>query len=249
MNEENNEKRNDQKNWLREHNSIQDDLFKMKDELISGKKQTKEERKGETPYKREDLPDPEISKKPQKEAVTVRGNGELTIKQILGEKTESRKTDDEGARSHDPPRITEGQIPTSPDLSNKIANVLLLEDKLKRRKFELERRSEGKKVPPPPSKPILEEKDEKKRVDDYRKEVVDDAVEEILTRDLPKNRAVDKRTSEIENDIAIHGKPSRSEKMETMKEVHGDRSLKAEHRNDTDKERKKRRGILALFGR
>lgn len=247
MNEECNDKRKDQKNWLKEHNSIQIDLFKMKDEFLSEKEpaiQTGDKGEERIPSGKEDPPTSERPARSPKEAITERNCGELTIKQLLGEKTEGKTTTIEKKQSLDPPRMAGGQIPASPDLSGKIANVLLLEDRLKRRKFELEMRAEGKKAPPPPTNPIQKEREEGE--EDW-KGTTEEAVRKRRDKDRNKKGVMNTRASEMGPDM--RGKPAERGRTENVRDVREDRSLEDDRVRGDGKKKKKKRGIMALFGR
>jgi hypothetical protein len=156
-------------------------------------------------------------------------------------------------RDSAPPRLEEGTIPTSPELTSKIANVLQLENKLKRRKFELEKRSAMKEIPPPPKKP---EGSEKKTVIDWEDEKVDEA-SEIVPDKLPDEPIPPPEMKKKKEDKQIHV-PSESPHPNANNE---DRSDETEIENETasgtsesepEKEeevKKKKKGFLSFFSR
>ncbi|MGA1872836.1 MAG: hypothetical protein ACMUHY_04130 [Thermoplasmatota archaeon] len=259
MNDHEEEKDKGQKSWLKEHESLQVELLKMKDELMSeldsGPKKGQQRRPAHPP---EEPPSGTISQKSaQDEQTKARRDTELTIKQMLGGTDQAQPKEGKKETTREPPRLQEGTIPTSPDLTSKIASVLQLEDKLKRRKFELEKRSRGKEIPPPPTRPVLEE-------GTVVKEEYDGSVEgthEIeLTRYAASN---DEQLEEIEEfdteEIEEQGEQDAPEgtmkEKESAQDSEGDSAeakAKTEKRSrgrHHEERKKKRRGIWALFGR
>ncbi|MFO8050802.1 MAG: hypothetical protein R6V01_03795 [Thermoplasmatota archaeon] len=162
------EKGSGKDSWLSTHDMIQDELLKMKQELI----QEKNEEKKEEDIKEANPMVDDIATDQKTESVTEStvpertqgaptGAGEMNIKQLLGaeEEKESRKIKERNnERKEHPPRLEKGTIPTSPNLSSKIANVLQLENNLKRRKFDLERKK--KKDMPKPPRPAIDPEEE-----------------------------------------------------------------------------------------
>ncbi len=133
--------------WLDQHDSIQLDLLKMKEDIVretpgstpnDKKEHTENDRTTEKSFK--DL----VNDVPQKGSDNVHNNS-MDLKQIEKEKrtTTSGITfgmEGEGGERKEAPKLPAGKIPTSPDLTMKIANVIQLESKLKRRKYELEKK-------------------------------------------------------------------------------------------------------------
>ncbi|MEA3560114.1 MAG: hypothetical protein U9R75_12750 [Candidatus Thermoplasmatota archaeon] len=152
--------------WLSQHDSIQDELLKMKEELVREKyisdepEPVKELSSGITKDTEiASIPSQEVV--PEAEPVQTFPQGEMSIKQLLGPDKEDgvRPAPEQGfpdtssSQKKDPPRLEKGKIPVSADLMGKIANVLMLEDDLKRRKFEREKKQRQINLPPPPEPP------------------------------------------------------------------------------------------------
>lgn len=159
------------KSWLSEHDTIQNELLKMKKELLQEKGPKVEDPKVDavvndsfTDEKKEaDTPSAEPPTKQTDPETIPSPQGEMTIKQMLGvqdedqKEPENEKTMVEPAPASKPKKLEEGKIPASPMLSSKIANVLQLENNLKRRKFELEKKQRQSSIPPPPRPPAESE--------------------------------------------------------------------------------------------
>ncbi|MGA1822931.1 MAG: hypothetical protein ACMUIG_10440 [Thermoplasmatota archaeon] len=150
------------KDWLTEHENIQDDLVDIKQSLL--KEMMKEETnmaeaKGESSDKKSDkdqeiphaqpisddsIPEEErkgSDKSPlrDKDQQVERGNGasgEPTIKELLGVKPAKTQAD---PGSKGPRREDTSSIPKHPELTNYIARVIEHESKIKRRIFEKEK--------------------------------------------------------------------------------------------------------------
>jgi hypothetical protein len=140
--------------WLKEHDFIQSELLKMKDELLKDSRKINE---GSGERKNQDNEDSvEIWETEERSAPIPLGPVPESLDNE--KKSEDEEDKDEEAISSDSPsgpsdsrqpkeederdgpsRLPEGRIPAAPDLTNKIANVLQLENKLKRRKFEIEK--------------------------------------------------------------------------------------------------------------
>ncbi len=252
MIEENEKKPGGQKNWLKEHDSIQVDLLKMKDDLIR-EDETIPEFEGINDAPEQPIYEEVLKTDPKPTPPKERIHPGMTIKQMLGMKKEQKPPAVKEKRDTTPPRLEEGTIPTSPELTSKIANVLQLENKLKRRKFELEKRSAMKDIPPPPKKP---EGSEKKTVIDWEDEKVDEA-SEIGSDKLPDEPIPPPEMKKKKGEKQIHV-PSESPYPNTTKEASGDA---AEIENETiqgtagtepEKEeevKKKKKGFLSFFSR
>ncbi len=134
-------------NWLDEHDSIQLELLKMKEDIvkepdtISKDSEDQKEKSAEkdTHLFRNDIPDQieEDAKGSQAETSPI---PEPTYRQ----EALKPKNGDDGSQG-EPPKLPKGKIPASPDLTRKIANVIQLENKLKRRKYELEKKERAEK--------------------------------------------------------------------------------------------------------
>lgn len=152
------------KNWLKEHDSIQLDLLKMKEEMLGEISDEKDADVLEGPHGAMEPAGEEITKKnpdePPRNGIPEealpplpKGPGlpDRVSKDADDEKMSSGENkEEEGGKA--PVRLPEGKIPASNDLTMKIANVLQIEHKLKRRKFEIEkstRKSKGKERPSP----------------------------------------------------------------------------------------------------
>ncbi|MFW3146785.1 MAG: hypothetical protein ACMUIE_08245 [Thermoplasmatota archaeon] len=145
--------------WKNEHDAIQIQLKEMKEQFLK-----------DTEFLTKPKPEPEP--KPQKEpepeqkpSEKSKHSSEMSIKEMFRSglyKAENEIEEEESlppARAtqrerKEPPRLEEGKIPVAPNLTEKIANVIQLEDKLKRRKYELEKKQAQSKVPPPPISPV-----------------------------------------------------------------------------------------------
>lgn len=143
VSEEENGKENG--SWLEEHDTIQMELLKMKDDLLKESKdpepivtdkteEAKMNKKMASLIPGMEEPEPVIEE-PIKEKPSI------PFPPIM-EKQEQKVTNDEDRNSKNDP--TPGKIPTSPHLTNKIAKVMQLENKLKRRKFEMEKEEQRK---------------------------------------------------------------------------------------------------------
>lgn len=130
-------------NWLDEHDSIQLELLKMKENIVkepdtiskdSEDQKIKSAEKDSQPVGK-DTPDVEKRSSAEKSPMP-----EPTFRQNVPEP----KNGDDGSRG-EPPKLPKGKIPASPDLTRKIANVIQLENKLKRRKYELEKKERAEK--------------------------------------------------------------------------------------------------------
>jgi len=148
------------RSWLEEHDSIQSDLLRMKDEILLEEGVKGHDRRDMVPIpeKKEMKPPTSVRKDPEHGINgPLKKDQELTIRQLLGSEQKPRKDTNKDKREtlekKEPARLDEGVIPASPDLSSKIANVLQLENDLKRRRFELEKRAGKKSIPPPPVRP------------------------------------------------------------------------------------------------
>lgn len=149
--------------WKSEHDAIQLQLKQMKEQFL---KDT------EVLVKPETGPEPEPAPEP-KPSEPARASGEMSIKEMF--KSGIYKTDDDidegeplppartpSKERKEPPRLEEGKIPVARDLTEKIANVIQLEDKLKRRKYELEKKQARSSFPPPPISPVSRAEDKNK---------------------------------------------------------------------------------------
>jgi hypothetical protein len=259
MKQDDKKKDGGQKDWLKEHDSIQVDLLKMKDELVTevddGKEAKERTVKSQRPEKREERSPPPGS---PPETNKIQYQSEMSIKQMLGEKRESEKVEKpNGQSTGEPPRLEEGTIPKSPELTSKIANVLQLENKLKRRKFELEKRSSNREVPPPPKKPgneqtvpengrteikdssrypeitLYNEKDRKKRTVNPEEEDIEPPKKQIhISSDKPYPKGLDQEIKPNEDEEEM------IEELEEFEEV-----------EEPKEKKKKRRGIFSIFSR
>jgi hypothetical protein len=154
MNENNFGKKKEKHSWLDEHDSIQSELLKMKSDLIKEEEDKEIDKRFQERISKEEekpqdrkieheppLPEPKTPSRPPDTGPT--------IKQMLSGPDADTKIKGEGKNI----RRKEGTIPTAPDLTSKIANVIQLENNLKRRKFELEKRAKKREIPPPPVNP------------------------------------------------------------------------------------------------
>ncbi len=133
--------------WLDQHDSIQLDLLKMKEDIVRESPVSKpnqnsdnqqNHRTNERSFK--DTADGVPKKRPDNEFINSN--------EIKPREKETRKIpngspfgmEDESEERKEAPKLPAGKIPTSPDLTMKIANVIQLENKLKRRKYELEKK-------------------------------------------------------------------------------------------------------------
>lgn len=253
MIEEQGKKKDGQKNWLKEHDSIQVDLLKMKDELIQEDDSIPEfERVDETPEPSilEDV----IGTTPEPEREERKLHPGMTIKQMLGgnEKIVPQR---KSITSDNPARLEEGTIPSSPDLNSKIANVLQLEHKLKRRKFELEKRSSNRNVPPPPQKPQEVEKKTVIEWEDEKKDVT--SISELQERKLPEEppRPPEMKRGVVEKHIHIPSDtPYPTTRRSKVKNTFPDASKESVLEQPTkplkeEEKKKKKKGFLSLFNR
>lgn len=181
---------------------------------------------------------------------------DMTIKQMLGGEDKEKVKDTKNRSPKEPPRLEEGTIPSSPELTSKIANVLQLENKLKRRKFEIEKRSSDREVPPPPQKPggdaksLPEEgakgiptdrsKDDK-GIDDLREgSKLPSGPEEIKSSDKQVHTP-----SEKPYPIGlVNGEGPEEDEEEELEELE-----ELEEVEEPKQKKKKRRGIFSLFSR
>jgi len=260
MNDEVEGKEKDQKRWLKEHDTIQVDLLKMKDELME---ELNGMGTGPSPPRRPETPStpraPERA--PVQGSSPPRAPQELTIKQMLGGNDQSPRKEAKDSVPKEPPKLPEGKIPTAPDLTSKIASVLQLEDKLKRRKFELEKRSRENDVPPPPTRPVMKEETVMEKVDDdtvkgaHEIELTRYAVEEEEEEEEDQFEEVEELEEHVERDVPE--KPRESSERKTISQpVVRARVTKdnpppqsVPKRDHKEERKKKRRGIWALFGR
>ncbi|MGA1792892.1 MAG: hypothetical protein ACMUHM_02985 [Thermoplasmatota archaeon] len=262
MNDQGEDKEKGQKQWLKEHETIQVDLLKMKDELLSELDgQGPGPAPGSKPVQRkEGGPPPNVPERPPpREPAQTKPPQEMTIKQMLGGIEQAPKKEMKDRGSKEPQKLEEGKIPTSPDLTSKIANVLQLEDKLKRRKFELEKRARGKDVPPPPTRPVMKEEIVVEEVED---DTLEEAHEIELIRYTPEEEEEEDQFEEVDElesttegveEIKSKGKSEKkgSSEPESEEKEGKDKTSKegAPKRNHHEERKKKRRGIWALFGR
>jgi hypothetical protein len=201
----------------------------------------------------------------------------MTIKQLLGsEQTASKGKEKERPREFDkekrePKKLDEGVIPASPELSSKIANVLQLENDLKRRKFELEKRAGARTIPPPPVRPgsdaekVKEEESDKvdrgrmgKLPEKGEKEPSDIERGSIETgKEENSPEADEARITEGSEERPISEAPDHESRPERAraeeKKVQDQPDERAETKQEKEekgpKEKKKRRGIFGWFSR
>lgn len=157
-------------NWLEEHDSIQMELLKMKNELMGYGKEEKRIPKTATDEDHDSSDESSLKgilakSSPGKEMEDNDGSRlapppsvERALDERKKKEIESKSTEEDDEENDQAARLPSGKIPTSPDLTSKIAKVMQLENKLKRRKFELEKEGQKSKPPKPPVK--KEEKNE-----------------------------------------------------------------------------------------
>ncbi len=141
MNEEDENMTTDE--WLNEHDSIQFELLKIKDEIL---KDTKEE-KIEGPFEEKEKIDTIQMESESNHLRQIINGSSPPMPPFSRDGPEKKDLTDrdppkikkESKKDRPAPKLAKGKIPTSPDLNNKIANVLQLENKLKRRKYEMEK--------------------------------------------------------------------------------------------------------------
>ncbi|MBN1389196.1 MAG: hypothetical protein JXA22_00985 [Candidatus Thermoplasmatota archaeon] len=251
MTEDNKEKSNEQKSWIKEHDSIQVDLLKMKDELLTGQspeKEIKAETAQQSRTSKEDVPKRDGDKVARKEGDPSFVAGELTIKQMLAGNGKAPKKEVKETRSAEAPKLAEGHIPVSPDLTDKIANVLVLESKLKRRSFELEKEAREDDTTSTPIKPHVQRRaatlrTEGKTVDEVpeknepRKDLIMEGHKKEMT---PKETKVTgpsaKKGTTVPRTPEVEGKKPGASRSKSNAQDHKEI-------------RKKKKGIWALFGR
>ena len=210
MSDDNDESRSGKDSWLSQHDSIQNELLRMKEELIKEKHfSDKPEPFTEPPSDIRDDPEtvsvpssvPETGPSSQHVQPMPISSDEMNIKQLLGvdeddeEKPAPKKklSDSPSQQKRAPSRLEEGKIPVSPDLTGKIANILMLEDNLKRRKFEFEKKQRQIKLASPPKPP----KGSKKKIEkEVRKE----------------REPIEKEYSHYDRHSVIYAKPASDEK-------------------------------------
>jgi hypothetical protein len=138
-------------NWLDEHDSIQLELLKMKEDIVKDpeinskeskphkEKEAEDSSRKDTHTLRKDVPD----RMEEVEKITPAETSSSTEPLFRQEALTQRRSDD--IPKEEPAKLPKGKIPASPDLTRKIANVIQLENKLKRRKYELEKKERDSK--------------------------------------------------------------------------------------------------------
>lgn len=168
--------------WLDQHDSIQLDLLKMKEDIVretpastlkNKDDHTENDRTTERSFK--DL----VDDVPKKGSDYVFNNS-MDFKKIEKEKRTTPSgipigMEGEDGERKEAPKLPAGKIPTSPDLTMKIANVIQLENKLKRRKYELEKKERLSKEAEEKQKDISEIKDPSRE---------QNSIEEAAPRDM-----------------------------------------------------------------
>jgi|GEM_PF-5098190 len=124
--------------WIYEHEDIQMELLRMKEQLLKEGVSLSEDDGKDLHISKEGAP----SSSPAETGSLIRDEGPPEVKKKTEREIPEEWTDarEEKGAEIAAPKMDQGKIPASPDLSSKIANVLALENKLKRRKFELEKR-------------------------------------------------------------------------------------------------------------
>ncbi|MCU0798898.1 MAG: hypothetical protein MUC62_04425 [Candidatus Thermoplasmatota archaeon] len=154
--------------WFLEHGSIQAELMKLKKEAMRPK--------ADDPAKKDTSVGPASSEAPHVNDMTD-GPGERSgpgpqrpepkdDRQPIDRAPDPPRVDrvddvvkevECGDRGDKAPKLPAGKIPTAPNLSQKIASVIQLENKLKRRKYEMERNSKAKGAAPDETEPTPKE--------------------------------------------------------------------------------------------
>jgi hypothetical protein len=138
-------------NWLDEHDSIQLELLKMKEDMMKTSKEPKKKKEeelepiSEEPPEKDDVEEEPIDTSFIPDSIKDR---EEKISTLPPEVESALKSSRNGSvKEKDPVKLDPGKIPASPELTNKIAKVIQLENKLKRRKFEMEKREREERSP------------------------------------------------------------------------------------------------------
>ena len=171
----NGDDRDPKRTWLNQHDSLQEELQMLKEEMRA-------DRKVEPPSKLEAEPsvivqdeEPPSEDEPDDIPKTV----ELTVKEMLGTQETPGTTDkDVGPRKQD----QGGAIPKHPELSSYIAKVMQHESRIKRKKFERDKVTNPREEAPP--------RRVSPRARDKVPETVDPILNESPLEDRPKDEAL-----------------------------------------------------------
>jgi hypothetical protein len=264
MVEENDKEINAKKNWLTEHETIQDDLFDIKASLLKEMKteevavekanDTSAGSKGgmdadvDIPHAKPISEENESSggggqpfethfagEKPQ----TERANGasaEPTIKELLGVKPSKTQT---AAVSKSPRREDTSSIPKHPELTNYIARVIEHESKIKRRIFEKEKQENrmAKEERRPKTDKKIFKKDRSDRREKGKGSDEDRVGDEAKPEQIPKTKRL---TDDI--DKILPEKLTIPEKGEEPEEIPAtDNNIEWEPDEDKDKKKSSKR--------
>lgn len=188
----NGDDRDPKRTWLNQHDSLQEELQRLKEEMRA-------DRKVEPPPPEPEAKPPIIvqdEEPPSKDGPDdVAKTVELTVKDMLGPQETPGTTDEDlGPRKHE----QGGAIPKHPELTSYIAKVMQHESRIKRKKFERDKVTKPREEAPPRIEPLRIE-------DEVPKTAADPIVNEVPQEDRPQDEAHTEPSKALEGSLDIEG--------------------------------------------